>query len=134
MKRMNNLYSSITLKDIKMIYQNQIRVNTKNKYKIKRFEDYYSINMARVKKVFDDEKYDGGIYNVFLIKEPKYRIIMSQNIKDKLINHVVAAKILLPALDKSLINTNVATRKNKGTHYGIKYLKKYLNELKGNTI
>ena len=36
--------------------------------------------------------------------------------------------------DKCLIDTNVATRINKGTHYGIKYLKKYLNKLKGSTI
>ncbi len=54
---------------------------------------------------------------------------MSQNISDKLINHLVG-NVLINVLEKSLINTNVATRKEKGTHYGIKYLKKYLNELK----
>ena len=59
---------------------------------------------------------------------------MSQNIIDKLINHVIADKILLPTLDNSLIDMNVATRIGKGTHYGIRYLKKYLNELKGETI
>ena len=59
---------------------------------------------------------------------------MSQNISDKLINHVIADKILLPVLDNSLINTNVATRIGKGTHFGIRYLKKYLNKLKGNTV
>ena len=49
---------------------------------------------------------------------------MSQNISDKLINHLVG-NVLINVLEKSLINTNVATRKEKGTHYGIKYLKKY---------
>ena len=134
MKRRKSLYNSITFEDVLRVYQRQIRVNTKNKAKIRKFEDFYSINLSRVKKIINDKNYVPGKYNIFLIKEPKYRIIMSQNISDKLINHVVADKILLPVLDNSLINTNVATRKNKGTHYGIRYLKKYLNELKDDTI
>lgn len=134
MKRRKSLYNSITFEDVLKVYQRQIRVNTKNKAKIRKFEDFYSINLSRVKKIINDKNYVPGKYNIFLIKEPKYRIIMSQNISDKLINHVVADKILLPVLDNSLINTNVATRKNKGTHYGIRYLKKYLNELKGDMV
>lgn len=134
MKRIQNLYDSVSMKDIIRVYKKQIRVNTKNKYKIKRFEDFYSINIGRVKKAFEDENYSGGFYNIFLIQEPKYRIIMSQSIYDKLINHVVAFKFLLPVLDKSLIETNIATRLNKGTHFGIKLIKKYLNVLKGDTI
>ena len=134
MKRRRNLYDSVSMEDIIKVYRRQIRVNTKNKYKIKRFEDFYSINISRVKKTFENENYAGGMYNIFLIQEPKYRIIMSQNIYDKLINHVVATKFLLPVLDRCLIETNIATRLNKGTHFGIKLLKKYLNGLKGETI
>ena len=134
MKRIRNLYDSVSMEDIIRVYRRQIRVNTKNKYKIKRFEDFYSINISRVKKTFENENYAGGMYNIFLIQEPKYRIIMSQNIYDKLINHVVATKFLLPVLDRCLIETNIATRLNKGTHFGIKLIKKYLNNLKGETI
>ena len=132
MKRCNNLYN-ISISDIKDVYK-EIRSNTKNKSKIYKFEEFYSLNVSKIKDVFDNKNYKVGKYNIFLIREPKYRIIMSQEIFDKLINHVVARKFLLPVLEKTLINTNVATRVNKGTHYGIKYLKKYLNELKGNII
>ncbi len=131
MKRKRNLYSSITYEDIRRVYQKQIRVNTKNKIKIRKFEDFYSINLARVKRILDDKSYVPSKYNIFLIKEPKYRIIMSQNISDKLINHVIAEKVLLSVLDKCLIDTNVATRISRGTHFGIKRLKKYLREMKG---
>ena len=131
MKRYNNLYN-VSIKDINDVYK-EVRSNTKNKYKIYKFEEFYSLNINKIKEVFDNNNYKIGKYNIFLIKEPKYRIIMSQNIFDKLINHIVARKFLF-VLDKTLINTNVATRKGKGTSYGIKYLKKYLNELKGNTI
>lgn len=131
MKRKKNLYSSITYEDMRRVYQKQIRVNTKNKIKIRKFEDFYSINLARVKRIIDDKNYIPSKYNIFLIKEPKYRIIMSQNISDKLINHVIAEKVLLSVLDKCLIDTNVATRISRGTHFGIKRLKKYLREMKG---
>ena len=133
MKRYNNLYDSITFKDFIDVYKD-IRSNTKNKLKIKKFDDFYSINISRAYNLFKNKKYKPYKYNIFLIKKPKYRIIMSQNITDKLINHVVSRKILLPILDKLLINTNVATRKNKGTSYGLNYLKKYLLELKGKKV
>lgn len=134
MKRKQNLYDNVSMQDIIDVYRKQIRVNTKNKYKLKRFEDFYSINISRVKKTFEKANYGGGMYNIFLIQEPKYRIIMSQNIYDKLINHVVATKFLLSVLDRCLIETNIATRLHKGTHFGIKLIKKYLNNLKGETI
>ena len=115
------------------IYKKQVKANTKNKRKIYKFEEYYTANITNVFHLLNDEKYKVNEYNIFLIKDPKYRIIMSQKMNDKIINHVMA-DILIKVLDSSLIDTNVATRKNKGTHYGIKYLKKYLNNLKSSTI
>lgn len=120
MKRKRNLYSSITYEDIRRVYQKQIRVNTKNKIKIRKFEDFYSINLARVKRIIDDKNYIPSKYNIFLIKEPKYRIIMSQNISDKIINHAMA-NVLIKVLEPSLIDMNVATRVSKGTHSGIRF-------------
>ena len=133
MKRSNDLYSQITLKFVMDVYNKQVKVNTKNKKKIYKFEEYYTANITRIYKLIKNKNYQIKGYNIFLIKEPKYRIVMSLKLDDKVINHVLA-NILSNILEPSLINTNVATRKGKGTHYGIKYLKKYLNELKGGTI
>ena len=55
---------------------------------------------------------------------------MSQSIKDKVINHLVARYFLINVFEKTLIENNIATRKNKGTHYGLKLFKKYLNIMK----
>ena len=52
---------------------------------------------------------------------------MSLNLVDKIINHYVARKILIPKLEKYLDIRNTATRKNMGTSYAIKLVKKYLN-------
>ena len=42
----------------------------------------------------------------------KRQIVMSLNIKDKIINHYVSRFILIPKLDKYLDIRNCATRKN----------------------
>ena len=70
-----------------------------------------------------------GKYNIFFIKEPKLRLVMSQNMIDKLINHVVSKYFLVNVFESSLIDTNVATRVNKGSGYGILKLKEYIHNL-----
>ena len=125
MRRYSNLYD-VNISDINDVYK-EIRKSVRNKNKIYRFEDYYSLNISKIKEVLDSD-YKCGKYNIFLIREPKYRVIMSQNIFDKVINHIVARKFLY-VLDKVLIDSNVATRKDKGTSLGVKYIKKYLNKL-----
>ena len=127
MKRVNNLYRQISMGDMLRLYQKQVKVNTKNKHKIYKFEEYFTANITNVYNLFHSDDYKVSDYNIFLIRDPKYRIIMSQKMNDKIINHVMA-DYLIQVLDSCLINTNVATRKGKG------YLNKYLNQLKGNTI
>lgn len=131
MRRVNNIYDSILdIKVIQKIYSSRVRVNTKNKLKLEKFENNYVSNMIYIKQILEERNYKPGRYNIFLIKEPKLRIIMSQNIIDKLINHVVTQYFLINIFESTLIEENVATRKNKGTKYGIFLLKKYLNEVK----
>ena len=112
------------------MYDKRVRLNTKNKRKIEKFDDYYTQNIINIKNILDNKSYGGGSYNLFVIKEPKVRLIMSQNIGDKVINHLVSQYFLVNIYDSSLIDENVSTRIGKGSHHGIKLLKKYINELK----
>lgn len=131
MKKINNLYDKINDIDIIIdMYDNVVSKNTKNKQKIEKFNDYYSINIINIKNIINSGNYIPGKYNIFLVREPKIRIIMSQNITDKVINHLIAKYFLIDVFDKTLVDFNIATRLNKGTHYGIKLTKKYLNEMK----
>ena len=129
MKRKDNLYNRITdIRNIISMYDTRVRVNTKNKIKIEKFDEYYVSNITLVKSMLDSKKYKPSKYNIFLIREPKVRLIMSLNIIDKIINHLVCEYLLVDIFDSSLIDTNVATRVGKGTHYGYKKLVKYLNK------
>ena len=131
MKRVNNIYNEIVnIERIIKMYDKRIKNNTKNKAKLSRFEYNYVSNIVYIKNVLNDKNYSPGRYNIFIIREPKVRLIMSQNVIDKIINHMVSEYFLVRIFDKTLINENIATRSNKGTHYGIKLLKKYINELK----
>lgn len=131
MKRVNNIYNKIC--DINVImdmYDKVIKVNTKNKKKIQNFENFYSCNIAKIKETLITKKYVPGKYNIFLVNEPKTRIIMSQEIEDKIVNHLVAKYFLIDTFDKTLQDRNCATRKGKGTHYALRLFKQDYNYFK----
>lgn len=120
----------VNVYDLLDIYEKEISKNTKNKKKINNFERNKMENIYDIKNIIESGKYKVGKYNIFSINSPKYRIVMSINVKDKIINHYVARFILIPKLDKYLDIRNCATRKNMGYDYAIKLLIKYLEENK----
>ena len=131
MKRKSNLYYSIcNLNNIRYIYDNKVKRTTKNKKKVLSFDNYYMENIFLIKENLTKELYNPGIYNIFFVSEPKIRVVMSQDMYDKIINHLVSYYILKPVILPCLIDQNVATREDKGTDYGIKLMKKYLNQIK----
>ena len=129
MKRVENLYHKITdIKNIKDMYDKRIRINTKNKVKIERFDEHYVSNLVRIKEILESKNYKPYRYNIFLIREPKVRLIMAQSVTDKIINHLVSKYFLVDVFEPILKENNIATRIGKGTHYGIKKLKTFLNK------
>ena len=120
----------IKLNDLISIYEEEIRKNTKNKKKIYQFEKYKMINIMNIYNELSNNIIRPIKYNIFLVKYPKYRVVMSLNINDKIINHYVARHILIKKLDKYLDIRNIATRANMGRDYGIDKLKGYLEDFK----
>ncbi len=110
----------------------KIKSKTRNKKKISNYELYLGTNILNIYKELLLKKYKHDKYNIFIIRDPKYRIIMSENLKDKIVNHLISNNVLIPLIEPLLINSNVATRKNKGTSYGLKLAIKYINKLKIN--
>ena len=122
---------NVNILDIIDVYEQEVKKHTKNKRKIYQFEKYFMQNIIDI--YHDLQNIENNYYcsyNIFLIYEPKCRVIMSLNIKDKVINHYIARNILIKKLEKHLIFNNIATRKNMGTDYGRKLIKKYLEKHK----
>lgn len=108
----------------------EVARTTKNKHKTEKFSDYLSLNLVNIRNMLVNENVKFDKYIIFLIQEPKYRLIMSQTIKDKIINHLVAHNFVLNVFEPTFVDSNVATRIGFGPSKGIKLLKRYINELK----
>ena len=104
--------------------------NTEHKEKLFKYNLFLSSNLVSIYNSLKDFKYHHGKYNIFLIKDPKYRVIMSENLTDKIVNQMISEYILKPILEPKLIDSNVATRKGMGSSYAFNLCKKYINNLK----
>lgn len=125
MKRKGNLYEQMCdYKNICTVF-NEVCKNTKNKNKVNKFRTYKCINIFKIYSTLKNREYKVGPYNIFTIYEPKQRRIVSQNMFDKVVNHLVSRYVLIPAVSPSLIDTNVASRTGKGTVGGLKYYYDY---------
>lgn len=122
--------NDVAISKILKIYNEEVSKNVRNKKKINGFEKYKITYLESIYNVLISNNYKPLRYNIFLIKDLKYRVIMSQNIYDKIINHYIAKYILDSKLSKYLDKRNVATRKNMGSSYGIDLLLKYIEKLK----
>ena len=120
----------VKISDLKIIYDEEIKKNVKNKRKIFDFERNKIEYLLDIKRVLESGDYYGGKYNIFLVYKPEIRVVMSQSVYDKIINHYVARFILIPRLEKYLNERNCATRKNMGVSYAIKLLKKDIESFK----
>ena len=120
----------IKYENILNIYEKEICKNVKHKNKLKVFERNKVQNINTIINILNSNSYDGGKYEIFLISEPKIRIVMSLKVLDKIINHFTTRYILEPKLTKYLDDRNIATRNGMGTDYGIRLIKKYLERNK----
>lgn len=109
-----------------------IKHNSRHKEKILKFEIFYTSNIVNVINILESKNYIHSKYNIFMISKPKHRIIMSESMTDKIVNHLISKYVLFPLLEKKLIDSNIATRTNMGTKLGINKLKQYVNTLKIN--
>ena len=121
----------VEISDLINIYENEIVKGVKNRKKILKFEANKIEYLIYIKNILENNLYKGSNYNILLVLDPKIRVVMSESIIDKIINHYVARYILIPKLSKYLCPEITATRENMGLSYAIKLLKKDIELLKG---
>lgn len=130
MKRKGNLYQNIYKFENIVSAYNEVCRNTKNSKKVAKLKEYKCIYISRIHDILINKNYKPGKFNVFTIYEPKKRRIVSQNMQDKIINHLVSRYILYPAILPCLLDVNVASRKNLGTSEGLRLASQFHKKCK----
>ncbi|MBR3056236.1 RNA-directed DNA polymerase [Candidatus Saccharibacteria bacterium] len=108
---------------------NTVSHTCKNKQGLFEFMLFAHVRVDKILEELKQRKYYPHKYRCFMIFEPKPRLVMSQSIRDKVVNHFVAREYLLPLLERTLIDTNVATRTGMGSSYATKMLRRYLSQM-----
>lgn len=102
------------------------RKSKQHKGEVIRFEVNISENICRLQKELISKRYKVGKYKEFIIYEPKKRLIQALPYRDRIVLRCFCDTVLIPNIEKKLINDNVACRKGKGTKYGMERLKYFL--------
>ena len=130
MKRINNMYSKLYEVDNLIRVFDLVCNKTKNKRKVSLFMDNKVMIITEAYNDLINKSYMPSGYREFYIYEPKKRLIIETSMYDKYINHLVSEVILKESILDCLIDSNVSSRKNKGTKYGLELYYKYLNNFK----
>lgn len=130
MKRMNNLYNSVTDIDNIIKMTNKVLSRTRNKKKVELFEKHKIEHICNIKRRLDNRDFRFDKYHIFMITDPKTRIVMAFDLEDKIINHLVAEYILVKVFEPKYTDNMCATRIGKGTSYALKLLREYINDIK----
>ncbi len=129
---MTNLYKDVCDIDNIIEMTDLVLSKIRNRKRKEEFVLHKMEHIANIKNRLESKNIGFKEYNIFLITDPKCRIILSQSIEDKIINHLIAKYILVRVFESKYIDSMCATRINRGTSYAIKLMKKYINEIKIN--
>ena len=128
-KRVNNIYDKyLTVENLYKMWD-IVKVTCKSKREIFYFSLNLNTNIMEIYNELKNRSYTPDKFRCFMIFEPKARLVMSQTIKDKIINHFITNYYLIPFLESKLIDSNVATRKEKGSKYANILLRQYFNKI-----
>lgn len=104
------------------------RKGKQHKGEVIRFETNLSVNLSNIRSELLSKTYKLGKYKKFYIYEPKERLIEALPFKDRVVVRCFCDTSLRPKLEKKLIFDNCACRKEKGTHFAIQRLHRFLRK------
>ena len=104
------------------------RLSKQHKKEVIEFESHLSENLWALHYDLKYHKYKIGEYRKFMIYDPKEREIQAIPYRDRIVQHSVCDTLLIPLLEKHLIDANCACRIGKGTDYAIKLLRSFMTK------
>ena len=87
-------------------------------------------NIMNLYRQIKNDTYKHGDYNIFVVKEPKTRIIMSLPYKDRIVHQWYVEEFVIPYYMPRFIKDTYACIKDRGTHKAVETLQKYMRIMK----
>jgi len=96
-----------------------------------KFELNFEERLLKLEQELKNHTYQPGQSIYFVITDPKPREVFAADFRDRVIHHLLV-NYLEPIWEKKFIHHSYSCRKNKGTHYAIKDLKRFLRKVSNN--
>ena len=127
MKRIKNIFSEIyDFENLYYAYKDAIK-GKRYREDIMLYTDKLEENLIELQNELIWKTYEVGAYRRFYVYEPKKRLIMSLQFKDRVTQHAIYRQIN-PILDKQLIDDTYACRKEKGSHKAVHKLQNWMRK------
>lgn len=91
------------------------RKNVRWKDSVAHFSNHSLQHVYKLRQTLINETYDLSPYSVFIIREPKKRVITSTRFKDRVFQRSLCDNYLTKEITKGFIPNNYACQKDKGT-------------------
>jgi RNA-directed DNA polymerase len=125
-----NKGGDISLEDIFLAYFD-CRKNKRNKLDALEFELDFEKNLIKLWKEINDGSYKIAPLDVFISDKPVKREIFAAQFRDRIIHHLIISKLNY-LFEKEFIYDTYSCRKGRGTHFGIKRVKKFMRQCSRN--
>ena len=128
MKKIKNLFPKIyDFENLFYAYKDGIR-QKRDRPDVMAYTEKLEENLITLQNEFIWKTYKVGAYRKFFVYEPKRRLIMALDFKDRVAQHAIYRQ-LNPLLDKQFIFDSYACRKGKGTHKAVKRLQYWFRQV-----
>lgn len=125
----NCFYKELTFESL-LKSHDRAKKNKTNRYELLRFSVDIETNIVGIMNSLKDGSYRPGKYKVFTIYEPKERVIKCLPYRDRIVQQWYIYEFIKPYIIPRIINTCCACVDNKGTHYAVLMVDKYMNIMK----
>ncbi|MFH1365154.1 MAG: reverse transcriptase/maturase family protein [archaeon] len=126
MKTYDNLYEDII--SLPNLYKAYFRAKKgKKNLKFQRFDKNLNENLWKLHEDLANKTYESSGYTVFYVKDYKKRKILAPSFRDHVLHHAIY-NYLEEIYEQTFIFDSFACRKGKGTHFGLKRLKHFINK------
>jgi|SRR3989344_5138121 len=86
-------------------------------------------NLFKLQRELISESYLPSSYVCFTVTDPKIRKVAAPAFRDRVLQHSLVSRIE-PLFEQKFIYDSYACRKNKGTHFGLQRVKKFLQAVR----